>query len=74
MTEALLAEKHPLDDIIRADRLPHIWCPGCGIGIGSPNGLNVSHSSSCASIIAPSPNPGATRCSRASPLIWLPAM
>ena len=33
MTEALLAEKHPLDDIIRADRLPHIWCPGCGIGI-----------------------------------------
>ncbi len=33
MTETLLAEKHPLDDIIRADRLPHIWCPGCGIGI-----------------------------------------
>ena len=33
MTEMLLAEKHPLDDIIRADRLPHIWCPGCGIGI-----------------------------------------
>lgn len=33
MTEMLLAEKHPLDDIIRADRLPHIWCSGCGIGI-----------------------------------------
>ena len=23
---------HPLDDLIRADRIPHIWCPGCGIG------------------------------------------
>ena len=33
MTEALLADRHPLDAIIRADRLPHIWCPGCGIGI-----------------------------------------
>jgi 2-oxoglutarate ferredoxin oxidoreductase subunit beta len=33
VTETLTAKKHPLDDIIRADRLPHIWCPGCGIGI-----------------------------------------
>jgi 2-oxoglutarate ferredoxin oxidoreductase subunit beta len=33
VAETLLAEKHPLDDIIRADRLPHIWCSGCGIGI-----------------------------------------
>jgi len=24
--------KHPLDDLIRTDRIPHIWCPGCGIG------------------------------------------
>jgi len=24
---------HPLDDLIRTDRIPHIWCPGCGIGI-----------------------------------------
>ncbi len=23
---------HPLDRLLRADRLPHIWCPGCGIG------------------------------------------
>ncbi|MBT3311223.1 MAG: 2-oxoacid:ferredoxin oxidoreductase subunit beta [Desulfobacteraceae bacterium] len=23
---------HPLDDLIRTDRLPHIWCAGCGIG------------------------------------------
>jgi 2-oxoglutarate ferredoxin oxidoreductase subunit beta len=33
MNSALEAESHPLDEIIRADRLPHIWCPGCGIGI-----------------------------------------
>jgi 2-oxoglutarate ferredoxin oxidoreductase subunit beta len=24
--------RHPLDDLIRTDRIPHIWCPGCGIG------------------------------------------
>jgi 2-oxoglutarate/2-oxoacid ferredoxin oxidoreductase subunit beta len=24
--------QHPLDDLIRTDRIPHIWCPGCGIG------------------------------------------
>ena len=29
----LVAKKHPLDDVIRDDRLPHIWCAGCGIGI-----------------------------------------
>ncbi len=33
MSEPILAQHHPLDDIIRADRMPHIWCPGCGIGI-----------------------------------------
>ncbi len=33
MNEAVLVDKHPLDEIIRADRMPHIWCPGCGIGI-----------------------------------------
>jgi 2-oxoglutarate ferredoxin oxidoreductase subunit beta len=25
---------HPLEDLIRSDRIPHIWCPGCGIGTG----------------------------------------
>ena len=25
-------EHHPLDDLLRTDRIPHIWCPGCGIG------------------------------------------
>jgi len=24
--------EHPLDDLLRTDRIPHIWCPGCGIG------------------------------------------
>ncbi len=26
------AEIHPIDKLMRADRLPHILCPGCGIG------------------------------------------
>ena len=29
----VIATKHPLDQMIRAERLPNIWCPGCGIGI-----------------------------------------
>ena len=33
MTEAKITDRHPLDDLIRSDRMPHIWCPGCGIGI-----------------------------------------
>lgn len=35
MTAQALPEKvqdHPLEDLIRSDRIPHIWCPGCGIG------------------------------------------
>ena len=24
---------HPLDEYLRTDRLPHIWCPGCGLGL-----------------------------------------
>lgn len=24
---------HPQDYLLREDRIPHIWCPGCGIGI-----------------------------------------
>lgn len=23
---------HPLDNLIRQDRMPHIWCSGCGLG------------------------------------------
>ena len=26
------ANVHPIDNLLRADRLPHILCPGCGIG------------------------------------------
>lgn len=33
MKDPWIVEAHPLDEIIRADRIPHIWCPGCGIGI-----------------------------------------
>ena len=33
MGAVLIADRHPLDDIIRSDRMPHIWCQGCGIGI-----------------------------------------
>ncbi|TAK21197.1 MAG: 2-oxoacid:ferredoxin oxidoreductase subunit beta [Chloroflexota bacterium] len=29
---AIAVESHPADGLLRADRLPHIWCPGCGIG------------------------------------------
>jgi len=24
--------EHPMDDLLRMDRIPHIWCPGCGLG------------------------------------------
>lgn len=33
MGELLAADQHPLDQVIRSDRMPHIWCAGCGIGI-----------------------------------------
>jgi 2-oxoglutarate ferredoxin oxidoreductase subunit beta len=33
MSVITIVDKHPLDAIIRSDRMPHIWCPGCGIGI-----------------------------------------
>jgi 2-oxoglutarate/2-oxoacid ferredoxin oxidoreductase subunit beta len=25
--------QHPLDKLLRTEYLPHIWCPGCGLGI-----------------------------------------
>lgn len=25
-------KEHPLDKYLRSDRIPHIWCPGCGLG------------------------------------------
>jgi 2-oxoglutarate ferredoxin oxidoreductase subunit beta len=24
---------HPMDELLRGERLPHIWCQGCGLGI-----------------------------------------
>mgnify|MGYP001614661087 CR=1 FL=1 len=23
---------NPIEEFLRMDRMPHIWCPGCGIG------------------------------------------
>ena len=28
----IVVDGHPLDSLLRSDRLPHIWCPGCGLG------------------------------------------
>ena len=30
--EEIIDEKNPIEDLLRMDRIPHIWCPGCGIG------------------------------------------
>jgi len=30
--EDQLEERNPMEDLLRMDRIPHIWCPGCGIG------------------------------------------
>ena len=27
-----LLDKHPMKPYLRMDRMPHLWCPGCGIG------------------------------------------
>jgi 2-oxoglutarate ferredoxin oxidoreductase subunit beta len=32
MPAEIEVDAHPLDSLFRADRLPHIWCPGCGLG------------------------------------------
>lgn len=35
MTTAKVARNvppHPMDSLLRTERIPHIWCPGCGIG------------------------------------------
>lgn len=32
MNQSKKPMSHPLDDLVRTDRIPHIWCPGCGIG------------------------------------------
>jgi len=30
--EKPVATSHPQDEMLRTERFPHIWCPGCGIG------------------------------------------
>jgi len=32
MPREVVVDSHPADLLLRADRLPHIWCPGCGLG------------------------------------------
>lgn len=31
--QALEADRHKADSLLRPERLPHIWCPGCGLGV-----------------------------------------
>ncbi|MFH1228135.1 MAG: 2-oxoacid:ferredoxin oxidoreductase subunit beta [Planctomycetota bacterium] len=40
---------HPLDSLLRKDRMPHIWCSGCGLGVA----LNVFISAILHSSISP---------------------
>jgi 2-oxoglutarate ferredoxin oxidoreductase subunit beta len=32
LSSVVISEAHPMDDLLRQDRLPHIWCSGCGLG------------------------------------------
>ena len=31
-TSAGVDPGNPVEPFLRSDRMPHIWCPGCGIG------------------------------------------
>lgn len=33
MRQTSLEAGHPMDIYLRTERMPHIWCPGCGLGI-----------------------------------------
>ena len=33
------APPNPVEEFLRSDRMPHIWCPGCGIGTTVSSGL-----------------------------------
>ena len=28
----MITKEHPMTPLLRMDRIPHIWCPTCGIG------------------------------------------
>jgi len=30
--QTLAREEHPMEKLLRMDRIPHIWCPTCGLG------------------------------------------
>ena len=32
LTCPMTAPPNPVEDLLRSERMPHIWCPGCGIG------------------------------------------
>ncbi|MAH17691.1 MAG: thiamine pyrophosphate-dependent enzyme [Candidatus Poseidoniia archaeon] len=32
LAHALETHHHPVDEVLRKERIPHIWCPGCGLG------------------------------------------
>uniref|UniRef100_A0A832A5Q1 2-oxoacid:ferredoxin oxidoreductase subunit beta n=1 Tax=Desulfacinum infernum TaxID=35837 RepID=A0A832A5Q1_9BACT len=45
MRKAKASPSHPLDALVRTERVPHIWCPGCGIGTAFSACLTALHSS-----------------------------
>ncbi len=36
-----LIPDHPYDPLLRVDRIPHVWCPGCGIGTAMSSFINA---------------------------------
>jgi 2-oxoglutarate ferredoxin oxidoreductase subunit beta len=32
MNSTICLPPNPVEEVLRTDRMPHIWCPGCGIG------------------------------------------
>ena len=32
MSDFITSIDNPIEPFLRTDRMPHIWCPGCGIG------------------------------------------
>ena len=32
VTAKQMTEEHPKEKLLRMDRIPHIWCPTCGLG------------------------------------------
>ena len=45
MNKTVLAEEHRIEECLREDRMPHIWCPGCGMGTILHCFLNALHKS-----------------------------